>query len=41
MVYTRVACKDSLNKQSPLDLAVSAIFNSQKGEQNFLLSGKK
>jgi len=41
MFYSHVARKDLLDKQSPLDLAVSAIFNSQKGEQNFLLSGKK
>ena len=41
MVYTHVARKDLLDIRSPLDLAVSAIINSQKGEQNFLLSGKK
>ena len=41
MVYTHVARKDLLDIQSPLDLAVTAIFNSQKGEQNLLLSGKK
>ena len=41
MIYTHVARKDLLDIQSPLDLAVSAIFNSQKGEQNFLISGKK
>ena len=41
MVYIHVARKDLLDIQSSLDPAVTAIFNSQKGEQNLLLSGKK
>ena len=41
MVYTHVARKDLLEIRSPLDIAVSELINSQKGEQNFLLSGKK
>jgi hypothetical protein len=39
MIYTHVSRKDLVNIKSPLDNAINQLKETQKEEQNFLLSG--